>query len=53
MRLQGITSELLTIIASLAFLSACSSDEAAVIEERIRPVRTALAINAPASHVLR
>ena len=47
MKLHRITSALRTIIARLAFLSACSSEEVAVIEERIRPVRTALAVNAP------
>ncbi len=47
MRFHWITFELLAIAAGLSFLSACSGDDAGIIEERIRPVRTALAINAP------
>jgi RND family efflux transporter MFP subunit len=47
MRVHSITSGLLAIAAGLSLLSACSGEETAIIEERIRPVRTALAINAP------
>ncbi len=47
MRFHRITFKLLAIAAGLSFLSACSGDDAVIIEERIRPVRTVLAINAP------
>ena len=47
MRFHRITSGLLAIAAGLSFLTGCSGEETVIIEERIRPVRTALAINAP------